>query len=148
MLSQKTQYALRAVYDLARHYGGGPVKISEIARRQAIPQRFLEIILHQLKPVFVDSKRGQEGGYFLVRDPSELTVGEVLRFVQGPVGPVECTVSASGGENCPLREECVFLSLWQEVQEATDKIYDHTTFQQLVEREEAMRKTYVPAYAI
>jgi Rrf2 family cysteine metabolism transcriptional repressor len=146
MLSQKTQYALRAVYELARHYGEGPVKISDIARQQAIPQRFLEVILHQLKPVFVDSKRGQEGGYFLVRNPAELAVGELLRFVQGPVGPVECTVTEGAAENCPLHGDCAFISLWHEVQKATDDIYDQTTFMDLINRENAKR--HIPVYSI
>jgi Rrf2 family protein len=84
-ISQKTQYAVRAVFELAKRQGRGATKISEIAEAQAIPQRFLENILNHLKGGgFVESVRGKEGGYLLVRPAKELTVGQVLRFVEGP----------------------------------------------------------------
>ncbi len=148
MLSQKTQYALRATFELARHYGEGPVKISLVAHEQGIPQRFLEVILHQLKPEFVESRRGQEGGYYLTRDPKSLAVGEVLRFMQGPVGPVECTHDPAAREECPLHGDCAFLELWQRAERAVDEIYDKTTFYDLVERDRQRRRAHVPNFSI
>ena len=72
---QKTRYALRAIFELAKYYGQGPVKVINIANAQATPPRFLEVILNQLKRTgLVDSKRGKDGGYFLLRSPGKLTV--------------------------------------------------------------------------
>ena len=77
-ISQKCQYALRAVFELAKHYGQGPVKIADIAKAQAIPLRFLEVILSQLRQGgFAGSRRGNEGGYLLVRSPREFATGHI-----------------------------------------------------------------------
>lgn len=148
LVSQKCQYALRAVFDLARHHGAKPVKIAEIAEAQAIPPRFLEVILGQLKQSgIVDSRRGAEGGYFLVRDPSELTVGQVIRFIEGPIGPVAC-VSGESDERCPLQGGCVFMSMWRKAQKALADVYDRTTFQDLADEHGRMHEEYLPLYAI
>jgi Rrf2 family protein len=144
LVSQKCQYGLRAVFELARHYGGQPVKIGDIAQAQASPPRFLEIILGQLKQAgFVDSKRGAEGGYSLVRPPWELSVGELIRFVEGPLGPVVC-VAAGSREQCPLRGRCVFMPMWKKAQKAIAEVYDGTTFQNLVDEHRRMHEEYVP----
>src|SRR5204862_4139331 len=82
--SVKGEYALQAIFDLAHQRPGTPVRIADIARRQKIPQKFLELILASLKQAgFVESRRGAEGGYLLARSPDSLTVGEVLRHVDG-----------------------------------------------------------------
>src|SRR5450432_2190602 len=83
--SVKGEYALQAIFDLASQPPGEPVRIADIAQRQKIPQKFLELILASLKQAgFVESRRGAEGGYLLARPADSLTVGEVLRFVEGP----------------------------------------------------------------
>src|SRR5580692_7619960 len=83
-ISVKGEYALQAIFDLATQRPGEPVRIGDIARRQSIPQKFLELILAGLKQGgFVESRRGAEGGYLLARLPEAITVGEVLRFVEG-----------------------------------------------------------------
>jgi len=147
LIPQKCQYALRAIFELAKRHGQGPIKIVEIAKAQAIPVRFLEVILSQLKQAdFVDSRRGKEGGYFLVRSPEELTVGDVMRFMQGEIGPVACVEDPAQGD-CPLYGECVFLPMWERIRNATEQIYDGTTFQDLV-RQERERAGYVPTYTI
>src|SRR6201985_3281416 len=84
-ISVKGEYALQAIFDLAANGGPEPVKIAEIARRQKIPQKFLELILASLKQGgFVESRRGADGGYLLARPADSLTVGDVLRFVEAP----------------------------------------------------------------
>ena len=84
-ISVKGEYALQAIFDLAMQRQGEPVNIADIANRQKIPQKFLELILAGLKQGgFVESRRGAEGGYLLARPADSLTVGEVLRFVEGP----------------------------------------------------------------
>lgn len=135
LVSQKCQYALRAIFELAKRNSQDPVKISDIAEAQAIPMQFLEVILSQLRQGrFVASKRGSKGGYLLIRSPSELTVGDVVRFIQGPIGPVECVVDSSRGD-CPLYGDCAFLPMWEKVQKAISDVYDSTTFQDLVDQE-------------
>ena len=147
-ISQKCQYALRAAFELAKQQGEGPVKISEIARTQAIPTRFLEVILNQLKQGgFVDSRRGSAGGYILSRPASELSVGEIIRFIEGPLAPVQC-VAGSSADQCPLYNACAFLPMWERAREALTEVYDSTSFQDLVELERLQQKQGVPDYCI
>lgn len=151
LLSQKCQYALRAVFEVAKRSGEGPIKIEAIARAQAIPPRFLAAILNQLKQGgFVESRRGADGGYLLGRPAHGLSVGEVIRFVEGPVAPVVC-VTDKGSRSCPLRGQCVFMSMWREAQEAMENVYDKTSFQDLVDREALIaeaEQACVPMYFI
>lgn len=134
-ISQKTQYAVRAVFELAKRQGRGATKISEIAEAQAIPQRFLENILNHLKGGgFVESVRGKEGGYLLVRPGKDLTVGEILKFVEGPLSPVECMVHGKKA-SCSMYGHCAFRSLWRRAEKALEAVYDGTTFQELVFQE-------------
>ena len=146
-VTQKCQYALRAIFELAKRNGRGPVKIAEIADAQDIPPRFLEVILSQLKQgAFVASQRGAEGGYMLLRQPDELSVGEVMRFLQGPIGPVECLLD--GKKNCALFGSCVFLPMWEKVAKAMAGVYDSTTFHDLVENERHQDASYQASYSI
>ena len=148
LISQKCQYALRAVFELALRRGEGPVKIADIAEAQAIPIRFLEVILGQLKQGgFVGSQRGSEGGYALLRSPEALTIGEVIRFVQGPVGPVSC-LTGKPRKSCQLQGDCVFMPMWRRVQDAMSQVYDGTTFQDLADEERKKSDQYVPTYTI
>ena len=148
LVSKRCQYALRAVFELAKHYGQYPLKTAQIAKSQAIPVRFLEVILCELKKAgFVNSQRGNVGGYILVIPPEKLTVGDLIRFIQGPVGPVSCIISDSQ-ESCPLYGDCAFISMWEKVQKSINRIYDSTTYQELVDQERRKEKRYVPSYSI
>lgn len=134
-ITQKCQYALRAIYELARRHDEGPCKIGAIAEAQGIPVRFLENILNSLKSAgFVESARGKDGGYSLLRRADCITIGEVIRFVQGPLGPVECTDRID--EDCDFYSDCVFRPLWDKAREALEAVYDGTTFQDLVNQSE------------
>ena len=129
------QYALRAILELAKHKGKGPKKVSEIAKAQAIPFRFLEVILGQLKGSgFVESKRGYQGGYYLLQSPEKITVGDVLRFMQGEEDPVH-NISCMSKKECPFECDCAFVPMWQKVNNAIFKIYDETTFADLIRNE-------------
>jgi Rrf2 family transcriptional regulator, cysteine metabolism repressor len=122
--SVKADYALRAIFDLSERHSGEPVRIAEIARKQQIPQKFLELILASLKQSgFVESRRGAEGGYLLARAPESITVGEVLRSVEG---------TQSSKRNIRRRAETPFTDLWQNVDSAVSGILDKVTFAQLV----------------
>ena len=122
-ISVKGEYALQAIFDLATQRPGEPVRIADIAKRQAIPQKFLELILAGLKHGgFVESRRGAEGGYLLGRPAEAITVGEVLRFVEGP--------QQSKGR--PRRKtDTPFTDMWQQVNDGISGIVDKTTFADL-----------------
>ncbi len=149
MVSQKCQYAIRAVFELSRRHGQGPVKISEIAQAQAIPLRFLQVILNQLRHVgFVESRRGADGGYLLSRQPDQMTVGEIVQFIEGPIVPVACMASSKVAGECSLHGKCVFTQMWERVAKATSDVYDRTSFQDLVEDEIRMEKAASFTYSI
>jgi Rrf2 family cysteine metabolism transcriptional repressor len=119
-ISVKGEYALQAILDLASQKPGEPVKIANIAERQKIPQKFLELILAGLKQGgFVESRRGAEGGYLLARAPENLTVGEVLRFMEG-------TGQTKGRQR--RRAENPFTGMWKQVDRAVSDVLDKTTF--------------------
>ncbi len=136
---KREQYALRAMLELAKNNGKGPTKISEIAAAQAIPLRFLEVILSQLKASgFVNSKRGFYGGYYLLRSPDQITVGDILRFLQGDEDPAH-RVSCMSKAECPFHCDCAFVPMWKKLNSAVFKIYDGTTFQDLLNNERLRR---------
>ncbi len=137
---KKNQYALRAIFELAKHRGKGPKKISEIAEAQAIPLRFLEVILSQLKGSgLVESKRGFYGGYYLTRSPEKISVGDVLRFMDRPLKSDYCLACISKS-NCPFSGKCAFASMWNRVNEAIFKIYDGTTIRDLLNKEKRIQR--------
>lgn len=147
-LSQKCQYAVRAVLELAKLYGQGPVAISQIAASQAIPQRFLENILNELKPTgLIESRRGIQGGYYLTRDPVTVSVGEVIRLIEGPLDPVRC-IGDRNSPCCPLRENCALVQLWSRAKTAVEAVYDGTSFRDLIEQENLLNRSPVIDYSI
>lgn len=132
-LTQRNQYALRAIVELAKRVGAGPVKVSEIAAAQAIPQRFLEVILGQLKGSgLVAAKRGYHGGYMLLQAPEHITVGNVIRYMQGDPDPKDCE-SCLFNLQCGTFSDCAFAALWNRVTTAVYRIFDETTIQDLVD---------------
>lgn len=147
LVSRKCRYALRAILELAMRNSQDPVKIADIAEAQAIPTRFLEAILNQLKQVgFVESRRGRRGGYFLKRSPDEITMGDVIESIQGCSGLVECVSNSK--YKCPFYDGCVFLPVWKEAQKAMLDVYDGVTFQHLVDAERQRAKKHTITYSI
>jgi Rrf2 family protein len=146
-VSQKCQYALRAVFELSRHYGQGALNVPSIAESQSIPTRFLENILNQLKQSgLVLSRRGKTGGYLLARPPREISVGEIIRLIEGPLDVVAC--AGRQESNCPLDGGCVFLPMWRRAQAALEEVYDGTTLADLLEEDRRQRNACVPMYSI
>ncbi|MBZ5583184.1 MAG: Rrf2 family transcriptional regulator [Acidobacteriia bacterium] len=129
--SLKGEYALQAIFDLASQPPGAPIRIADIAQRQKIPQKFLELILANLKQAgFVESRRGAEGGYLLTRPAESLTVGEVLRAIDG----------------VPKRRrkaDSPFVDLWRDVDRAVSDVIDKTTFLELLREWNEKRNRYV-----
>jgi Rrf2 family protein len=126
-VTQKCEYALRAVLQLALCRQDQRVGVvAEIAAAQAIPSRFLQLILNELRQAgFVESRRGKLGGYTLAIDPTELKVGEIIRLIDGPWAPAERATDT--GNRSP------FNRLWSRAGAALTKVYDGTTIQDLVD---------------
>ena len=138
MISKKTKYALKALMDLTDEYKRKePVLISKIASRNHIPKKFLELILLQLKNKgFLMSKKGKGGGYLLAKSPKNISLGEVLRLLEGPLAPLSC-LSRSAYRKCEeCRDEtaCGLRSVMREVQEATNGILDKTSLEDMMNR--------------
>jgi len=133
-VSQKCQYALRAVLELAGRHGKKPTSIREIAQAQAIPPKFLASILGQLRQGgFVQSRRGVHGGYVLTESPTSLVVGQIIRFIEGPLAPVRCVSDQGAVADCPLHSDCALLDMWARARNAVADVYDTTTFQDLID---------------
>jgi len=149
-VSQKCQYALRALFHLAKFRASNPISIAQIAKAQVIPPRFLELILAELRQGgFVESRRGRGGGYLLVGRSEGLRVGQIIRFVDGPMAPVKCVASDASAElDCPLRGNCAFMDMWYRARDAVADIYDNTTFQDLIDAQEAAAEKYIAGYCI
>ncbi|WP_031495729.1 RrF2 family transcriptional regulator [Bryobacter aggregatus] len=134
-ISVKAEYALQAVFDLATQPAGEPIRIADIAKRQKIPQKFLELILSNLKQGgFVESRRGADGGYMLARPAAQIMVGEVIRHVDGPN---DRRLGAAG-----------FEEMWQQVDEAVQATLGSTSFQQLAESWQTKQSQYVANWEI
>jgi Rrf2 family protein len=134
--SVKGEYALQAILDLAAQRSGEPIRIADIARRQKIPQKFLELILASLKQGgFVESRRGAEGGYLLARPAEALTVGEVLRYVEGP--------QHGKGRERRKGTPTPFTEMWAEVDQAVCNVVDRTTFADLLRAWNEKQNKYV-----
>ena len=147
-VSSKCYYAIRAIYALAEHPGPEPLKIAEIAERELIPIRFLEVILGQLKGGgFVQSRRGAEGGYRLARPADRITVGEVMRYVDGPIAPVDC-VSQTRPKECEFHGDCHFFGFWGRMRQAISDVVDRTTFADLLRENEQRKRGYVGEWTI
>lgn len=139
-VSVKGEYALLAVFDLASQPPGQPVRIADIAKRQKIPQKFLELILASLKQGgFVESRRGAEGGYLLARSAESIKVGELLRFVEG-----------AREEKTRVRRqpESPFSEMWVHVNRAVSEILDGTSFADLQRAWKEKRAKFVPNWEI
>ncbi len=141
-ITYKGDYALKTILDLAWHYGDKPVTISELAKRADIPIKFLEQILLDLKKGgFVQSRRGNIGGYLLARPPSRIKLGEVIRFIDGPVEPINCVDKNYKG--CRDITRCAFREVWARVAQSTAAIIDNITFEDLLKRIKGLGSAFV-----
>ncbi|GAA4319388.1 Rrf2 family transcriptional regulator [Flaviaesturariibacter amylovorans] len=133
MLSQKAQYAFRALTYLADHYDEGPVLIADIAEKKRIPIKFLESILLQLKKAqILDSKKGKGGGYFIRQHPSETSIAAIIRTVDGPIAMLPC-VSLYFYQRCANCDEqnCGLHNIMEQVRDATLQILENKTIADL-----------------
>ena len=153
MLSKKAKYGLRAILALAKQASERPVLIADLAEQERIPKKFLELILLELKNSgILGSKKGKGGGYFLNRPAESISLGEVIRALDGPIAPVPC-VSRMAHRTCDECEDeatCGIRAVMQEVRDATAAILDHATLTDIVRRTESMcrEKQRILTYSI
>jgi len=147
-ISKRTQYGLKAMLALGRKYREGPVLIGTLAREEAIPIKFLEAILLDMKGRgLLDSKMGRKGGYFLNRPPSAVTIGSIIRVIEGPLAPLPCASETAFKpcEECQDVENCGTRIIMRRVRDAISEVLDRTTLADLIKQVDSGRLERVNA---
>lgn len=140
-LSTRGHYGLKAMFDLAQHYGGEPVPLKSVAERQSLSEHYLEQLIAVLrKKGLVKSVRGSQGGYLLSREPKDIKVGDVVRALEGPIAPLECVNEQAKIVGCDQADYCITRSVWIKVRDSIAGVLDAITLEDLCrEAEEARR---------
>ncbi len=134
MVSTRGRYALRMMLDLAEHQQDGYVALKDIAQRQNISKKYLEQIIPVLnRASLLQTTRGYQGGYRLKKDPSQYTVGEILRATEGTLAPVACLEQKPN--QCPRQDECSVLPVWEGLEQAVSAYLDGITLQDILDRQ-------------
>lgn len=144
-LSTKGRYGARAALELALKYGSGPVMVRQIAVNQDISVRYLEHILNALRASgIVKSTRGAKGGYELGQKPSEITLGQIIRSLEGPMDIVSCT----DNRDCERSPQCIMCEVWGEVKEAIEHVVNSITLEDMVKKHYDLNKKRSYEYII
>ncbi len=141
MLSKKAQYSILALVKLARHYQQGPVLISKISGSENIPKKFLEAILFDLKQAgILGSRKGKGGGYFLIKDPSEVTLAEVIRLFDGAIALIPCATHKyyQPCGHCKNESTCGVRSIVKDIRDETVTILKKYSLLDIVKREDEL----------
>lgn len=140
-LSTRGHYGVRAMGGLARAYGRGPMALAQISEVEKLPLAYLEQLFASLRKAgLVESTRGMRGGYELTRDPSTITVGEIVRVLEGPISFVECATEAAEGNCCEQGDTCPSRFVWQKVRDSVAGVLDSMTLGDLV-RDQSLATT-------
>ncbi len=132
MISTRGRYALRLMIDIALNEKDEPIRVKDIAQRQDISDKYLEQIIAVLvKAGFVKSLRGPQGGYRLTKKIGDYTVGSILRVTEGKLSPVACL--EDDVNQCPRKEDCITLGLWEKLDSAIKNVVDNTTLQDMID---------------
>ncbi len=141
-ISYEDDYALKAVLDLAL-LEGQISHIKDIAKRQDIPIKFLEQLLLKLKKSgIVESKKGPNGGYRLLKKPEEITVKEILEILNGPFAPIECAWNKQYNSKCNFFNSCVFRLIFKDIYISVNKKLSRLNFKYLAEKQKELEKSY------
>ena len=132
-ITTTSRYGVRALFDVAYHGGGQPTQIKDIARRQKISQRYLEQILNKLlRAGLLKSRRGPRGGYMLAKEPSEISVGDIIKAAQGPIVPVKClNFDDAKKAHCEILPSCITRHVWRQTQELLVQYYNSVSLADL-----------------
>ncbi|MCX6219126.1 Rrf2 family transcriptional regulator [Spirosoma sp.] len=137
MISKKAKYAIKALKALTESYGTGPILITDIAKRENIPHKFLEgILLEMRNHGILQSQKGKGGGYLLRVDPERINLAQVIRIIDGPIAPTPC-VSLNfyvRCDDCADEETCSIRPIMLRVRDANLAVYEKTTIQMLVDK--------------
>ncbi len=142
-LSTKGRYGVSAIYDIALNSTEGPVSMRSVAERQMISDHYLEqLMVHLRRAGFVKSVRGAQGGYTLAKSPKEITVGDIIRVMEGPIAPVDCLLSGASTDKyyCPKSGACVTRSVWERVGSAIENLLDGITIEDLIKEHSDEKK--------
>jgi len=126
-VSTKSRYGVAAMVDIAQQYGKGPVALRSVAERQQVSEHYLEQLMSNLRNAgFVRSIRGAQGGYVLARDPAAITVGDIVRAMEGPIAPVDCLLADVGKNNpyCNKSQDCIRRNIWLKMGESISEALD------------------------
>ncbi|MDO7788717.1 RrF2 family transcriptional regulator [Desulforamulus aquiferis] len=139
-LTTKGHYGLKAMFDLAMHYGSGPIPLKVVAERQGISENYLEQLAAVLRKAgLVKSIRGAQGGYILAKLPSEIKVGDVIRVLEGPIAPLEC-VSELETTICEKGQFCISRDIWARVRDSIAEVLDSITLEDMCRDAEKARQ--------
>ncbi|MFA4885757.1 MAG: Rrf2 family transcriptional regulator [Desulfotomaculaceae bacterium] len=123
-LSTRGHYGLKAMFDLAQNYGTSPIPLKVVAQRQNLSEHYLEQLIAMLrKSGLVKGVRGSQGGYVLAREPSEISVGDVIRSLEGPIAPVYCVSEKNPGA-CDEADYCISRTVWVRVRDGIAAVMD------------------------
>jgi Rrf2 family cysteine metabolism transcriptional repressor len=131
-VSTRGEYGMRLMVDLAKHWGQGTVSLHAVAEREDLPEAYLEQLVAALRKAgLVNGKRGAGGGYVLAREPSEITAGDVVRALEGPIEPQICTAEGEPIVNCVREPDCGTRAVWLKLQDSIAKALDGMTLADL-----------------
>ena len=134
-LSTKGRYGVRAMFDLAMHSGEGAIALKSVAHREQISEKYLEHLFASLKKAgLIHSVRGAQGGYRLALPAEDITLGDIIRVLEGPIAPTDCVIDGAG-EQCDRSSQCVMRTFWCRVRDDINKILDDITLDQIVEQQ-------------
>jgi Rrf2 family cysteine metabolism transcriptional repressor len=135
-LSTKGRYGVAAMYDLALHYGQGPISLKSVAQRQLISEHYLEQLMGTLRKAgYVKSVRGAQGGYALTKEPSNISVGDIVKIMEGPIAPVDCLLTDAVDNECVRAGICVTRGVWAKVRDSINEVLDSITLADLCREE-------------
>lgn len=136
-LSTKGRYGVAAMYDLALHYGKGAISLKSVAQRQGISEHYLEQLMGTLRKAgYVKSVRGAQGGYALTKNPAEISVGDIIRIMEGPIAPVDCLLADDASSTfCERVDICVTRGVWAKVRDSINSVIDSITLADLCKEE-------------
>lgn len=142
-LSTKGRYGVAAMYDLALHYQQGPIALKSVAQRQNISEHYLEQLMGTLRKAgYVKSVRGAQGGYALTKEPSQISVGDIIRIMEGPIAPVDCLLTEeSNNEYCDQACQCVTRGVWAKVRDSINSVLDSISLADLCQDDKDGRTT-------
>lgn len=139
-ITYKGDYALKIILDLSLNYGSRMVQIKDISKRQDIPLKYLEQIVLVLKGAgYIRSKRGPVGGISLAKSPESITLGEIIRLMEGTTAPITCVKRISPSE-CSYMKHCPFVGVWIKIRDLTNAIVDNTTFAEMVKKYQLLNR--------